>query len=316
MRSLWLGTKRIRRIYNQFPDLTLSDFKDDKLNQIIKMLRNKTIAESLSNYDLIKQYVKKAEESITYHQQNDIQVITISDSCYPELLRKIDDAPIVLYCKGNMNLLQSHKNVAIVGTRNPTSTGKKMARRIAKIFSEKGYVIISGLALGIDTEAHIGALEANGKTIAVLAGGLDSIFPKENLELAGEIIKKDGLLVSENPMHTPMFRAAFVQRDRIQSGLSIAVCPVQTDIKGGTQHTIKFAKEQKRLLFCPVPIEKVPATRGIFKLLEEGALPLRDSDDIPIIENHISVKLEELSLNTHFMKEELDKSIQQLKLFD
>ncbi|MGX1902605.1 DNA-processing protein DprA [Thermolongibacillus altinsuensis] len=327
MQSLWLaltfvkglGVKRIKRIYHHFPKLTLSDWEDDeKVSQIIKIIKNKTIAESLSDYHLIKQYIKKAEESIAYHKQHDIEVVTIADLRYPKLLKKLDDAPIVLYCKGNLNLLDSHKNIAVVGTRNPTPTGRKMARRIAKIFSEKGYVIVSGLALGIDTEAHIGALEANGKTISVLAGGLDSVFPKENAELAAEIIKKDGLLISEQPMDTPMFRAAFVQRDRIQSGLSLAVCPVQTDIKGGTQHTIKFAKDQNRLLFCPIPIEEVPVTRGIFRLLEEGAVPLGNSDDIPLIENCISDKWRELFFSDCFEKGELtsQKSVQQLNLFN
>lgn len=322
MNSIWmaltyikgLGPKRIKKVYNDLPNLTFTDFNGQTLNKIMKVISNKKVSESLSDVELIKKYILQAEESIALHERNDIKVITIADSNYPELLRKIDDAPIVLYCKGNMDLLKTSKSIAVVGTRNPTNKGEKMARRVAKIFSEKGYVIVSGLALGIDTEAHIGTLEANGKTIAVLANGLDTITPKENKKLAEEILQKEGLLVSEYPINTKTFRAAFVQRDRIQSGLSIAVCPVQTDIEGGTQHTIKFARKQNRLLFCPTPLEKVDATRGIEELLKEGALPINNSQDIIAIEKAISEHLQELLGSKEF---ETDRNMDhQLDFFD
>lgn len=200
MKSLWvaltmikgLGPKRIKSLYYTFPKLTLLDFKTPRIEEIKKVIRNKKVNESLSDYALMEQYVKKAEADIKYHKENDIEVITIVDNEYPEILKQIDNPPIALYCKGNIGLLQSQKTLAIVGTRNPTNTGEKMARRIAEIFSNKGYVIISGLALGIDTEAHIGTIESNGKTIAVLANSLDKILPKENQQLAEDILKKDG----------------------------------------------------------------------------------------------------------------------------
>ncbi|MCA1053644.1 DNA-processing protein DprA [Rossellomorea aquimaris] len=289
-----LGTKRIKKIYLKFPTLTISDFKGDTLEEIKKVVRNKKVSESLSDIEMMKEYVYQAKKSIQLHEENNIKIVTIVDSNYPKLLKKIDDSPIVLYCKGNVELLNSTKSIAVVGTRTPTDTGKKMARRISKIFSERGYTIISGLALGIDTEAHVGTLEVEGKTIAVLANGLDTIAPKENKKLADEILRNDGLLISEYPMRKKTFRAAFVQRDRIQSGLSIAVCPVQTDIEGGTQHTINFALKQNRLLFCPTPLEEVPATRGIVKLLSEGALQINNSHDIPLIEKSIAKRLQEL----------------------
>lgn len=322
MNAIWLvlsnikglGIKGIHKIYTRFPDLNLADLHQQKtLQEIGKLVRNKKITETLSDFYLLKQLVKKAEESILFHKENQVKIIAINDKQYPEILKKIDNPPIVLYCKGNFGLLKSEKTIAIVGTRNPTVLGRKTARQIANLFADKGYVIVSGLAAGIDTEAHFGALEVTGKTIAVLAGGLDSIFPKENQPLAAKILDRDGLLLSEYPLHSPMYRAAFVQRDRIQSGLSAAVCPVQMAIKGGTNHTIAFARAQNRFLFTPVPKEDVPATQGILKILKEGVYPLKTREDIPVIETHIAQTLEKLfqrQLDFH------EGPVSQLDLFD
>src|SRR5699024_12058801 len=120
-----------------------------------------------------------------------------------------------------------------------------------------GYTIVSGLALGIDTAGHEGALGAeNGKTIAVLAGNLTQIYPAKNKELAMEILERDGLWLSETPIGQSNTRGNFVKRDRIQSGLSLGVCPVQTPIKSGTQHTIEFTRKQNRFLFSPIPLKR------------------------------------------------------------
>ncbi|MBB6175200.1 DNA processing protein [Anoxybacillus tengchongensis] len=327
MRTLWLaftfvrglGAKRIKNIYDTMPQLTENYFHDDEQKHILmKVIKNKNILDVLFHEKTMKEYIKQAQEVIWHHQKQDINVITIGDEYYPKLLKKLDDPPIALYCKGNIELLQTSDHIAIVGTRHPTEIGKKFARRIAEVFVEKGYCIVSGLAIGIDTEAHIGTLDAKGKTVAVLAGGLHSIFPKENTNLAHRIIENGGVLISEQAIGSPAFRAAFVQRDRIQSGLSLAVCPVQTDIEGGTQNTIQFARKQNRLLFCPVPIENVPATRGIFKLLEEDAIPLKTSSDLPyIIQNIENKKVELLEDNKQSSKPILNcKTVEQLNLFD
>lgn len=327
MKDLWLaftfvrglGVKTIKNIYQMLPQLTENYFYDDKQKSVLtKTIKNKNVLDVLFHEQTMREYIEQAKSVIQHHQKQGIHVITIVDAYYPELLKKLDDPPVALYCKGNIDLLRTNNHIAVVGTRNPTEKGKKLARRIAEVFVEKGYGIVSGLATGIDTEAHIGALDANGKTIAVLAGGLHSIFPKENTKLAQQIVENGGLLVSEQPIGTSAFRAAFVQRDRIQSGLSLAVCPVQTAIEGGTQNTIAFARKQNRVLFCPVPTEEVPATRGIVKLLEEGAIPLKNSNDLLYIIQSIERKKEELLEN----KEQSDKTptsfetAEQLNLFD
>ncbi len=310
-----LGNKRIKKLYTAFPDLRFADFKGANLQNIKKIIGNKKIEESLSDLELMEEYIQQAEASIRLHGKHEINVVTIADSNYPKLLKMIDDSPIVLYCKGNMELLQTSKSIAVVGTRNPTQKGESMARRIATVFSEKGYVIVSGLALGIDTEAHVATLHASGKTIAVLANGLETIAPRENKKLAEEIVQKEGLLISEYAIGTKTFRAAFVQRDRIQSGLSIGVCPVQTDIEGGTQHTITFAKQQNRLLFSPTPMEQVPATRGIVELLKNGALPINDSNDIDTIASLLEKRLQNMS-DTVETTQKREQEDQQLHLFE
>src|SRR5699024_10520052 len=145
----------------------------------------------------------------------------------PNLLRLIPNPPPLLFAKGNLDLLQSPKNIAIVGTRKPTKIGVKSAEKIATTFAEMDYTIVSGLALGIDTAAHEGALRIeDGKTIAVLAGSVANIYPAKNRELAERILAQAGLLVSETPLGQPNTRGNFVKRNRIQSGLSLAVCPV------------------------------------------------------------------------------------------
>ena len=309
-----LGTKRIKKIYDAVPNLSVNDLQGGILRQIVKIVNNKSVAESLADKDALREYVFKAEEMVRIHQEQGIGIVAINDENYPDLLKQIDDPPIVLYCKGNVSLLRQTKNIAIVGTRNPSTSGEETAREIAASFCKMGYVIVSGLATGIDTEAHIGALKAGGNTIAVLGHGLDTVFPKENSRLAKEIVEKEGLLVSEYPLRTPSFRASFVQRDRIQSGMSLAVCPVQTDVEGGTQHTIKFSRKQGRLLFCPVPTEDIPATQGIKKLLMEGAVPLSKESDYNKIDDILIL----FQNNYIYSPEKEDKTNmnQQINLFD
>lgn len=268
-----IGNKKIISLYRKYPNLDIEQLTNktfsEKLNYDIK---NKDILFNLTDLDILKNHIYKAEKIVDKHKKEGIEVVTIGDSRYPKMLRIIDDPPIVLYCKGNVELLNMSKNIAIVGTREPTDLGVKAAKKIANVFVSMGYNIISGLAEGIDSAGHIGALEANGATIAVMAGSLDKIYPKSNINLATEILQRKGLLISEMPLGSTLFRAAFVQRDRIQSGLSLGVCPVQTDVIGGTQHTIEFAKKQERILFCPKPLEpyEIKATRGIYELIKNN----------------------------------------------
>ena len=220
-------------------------------------------------------YQEKAENEINTIKENGIEIVPYSSEFYPSLFKKILDPPVFLYAKGNAKLLNEKKSVAIIGTRDCSEIGRKIAFNTAEYFSHHGYNIVSGLALGIDTEGHKGALSAKGKTIAILTE-VEKVYPKENLKLAEKILANDGLLLAENPPGTYPHRGLFVSRDRLQSALSLGVFPIETDIKGGTMHTVRFSEEQGRPLFCP-DLAKIPnyplsftKSRGVLDLIASG----------------------------------------------
>jgi DNA processing protein len=222
------------------------------------------------------------EEFYQIHAGTDIMPLPITDPGYPTLLRSIDDPPLVLYVKGDASILNTDRAIAIVGTRQPTRTGLQVAFRIARYFAEAGCAIVSGLAKGIDTAAHRGALEVQGRTVAVLGTPLDVIYPAENRPLAEQIVDEGGALVSELPLGSSSSRSAFVLRDRIQSGLSLAVVPIQSDLEGGTMHTVEFAEKQHRLLFCPRPVSRESRSkqyRGIWSLIRSGRAQAFEAKD-------------------------------------
>ena len=197
-----------------------------------------------------------------------IEKILVNQEEYPIKLREIYDAPQKIYVLGNKELLNK-KGVAIVGSRKATEYGKKVAYEISKGLSEKEIVIISGLAEGIDTYAHIGAL--NGGTIAVLGSGIDNIYPKTNIELARKIIKKDGCIISEYPLGTNPEKLHFPQRNRIISGLAEGVLVVEASKKSGALITAEFALEQGKDVFAvPGDINK-RESEGTNKLIQDGA---------------------------------------------
>ncbi len=189
----------------------------------------------------------KAHEIQKRSEKQNIEIISRESLYYPECLSLISNPPVLLHVKGNIKALNKN-SIAIVGTRNPSGYGKNRAKEIAKLFANEGYVVVSGLAQGVDSAAHMGALEANGLTVAVLAHGLDTIYPYTNKQLADNIIKNNGALISEYPIGTKIFRSSFVERDRIQSGMSLGVLVIETGIKGGTMHTVGFCEKQKRVL--------------------------------------------------------------------
>ena len=160
-----------------------------------------------------------------------------------------------------------------MGTREPTPFGKETAQRLGCTAAEAGYVIVSGLALGCDTHAHEGCLKARGIGVAVLAHGPDTVHPAANRDLADRLLESGGCLTSEHPAGTRPARAAFAERNRIQSGLSDGVLVIETDVKGGTMHTVRFARTQGRALACidhPPRYRREVKTKGNQKLIREG----------------------------------------------
>lgn len=212
-----------------------------------------------------------------------IEEISIESKEYPEQLREIYDAPLKLYVLGNKEIL-NQTGVAIVGSRNATEYGKRVALQFSKDLSKNGINIISGLALGIDTCAHIGTLHSDniGKTIAVLGSGLDEIYPKQNISLARKIIQIGGCLISEYPLGTKPEKIHFPQRNRIISGLSKGVLVVAASEKSGSLITADFALEQGREVFAvPGNISNFTSV-GTNNLIKQGAKLATSFEDILI----------------------------------
>ena len=185
-----------------------------------------------------------------------VGIISYYEDCYPEILRKTvneegkEDAPLILFYRGNIEALQK-PGIAVIGTREPTEAGNKAGIYFAEKFAQAGFNIVSGLAIGCDTTGHQGALNVQGSTTAFLANGLDwdSIYPKENLELAKKIVENGGLLLSEYPVGQSGNRYTLVARDRLQAGLSYATIVIQTGLKGGTMHAVGATLKAHKPLF-------------------------------------------------------------------
>lgn len=269
-----VGTTKIQNILKnlQFQPSNLTELYES-INPFIR----------LNQSDLDTAF-RRAEKILEESNINNIKVISIGDKQFPQQLKTIAKPPIILYVKGDIEYLKPEKSVAIIGTRQPTNYGKKVGERISKkIVEEFGLTIVSGLAIGCDTAAHEGCLQAEGRTVAVLAHGLHKIYPAENRDLARRILDLGGCLVSEYPLGHEVFKNQFVERDRIQSGLSSAVVVIETDIKSGTMHTVNSCIEQGRKLACiNYPLEhRSDKSRGNEKLISEGkAIPIWDKVEI------------------------------------
>lgn len=241
-----------------------------------ELLKVEGIGEKIANEILDINIRKSVKNHITYMEKNNIQFITIQDDEYPQILKEIYDYPISLYVKGNTKILNS-KSIAIVGCRDATAYGQNSAKYFGYNLAKEGICVVSGLAKGIDSYAHIGALgasgksDSNGKTIAVLGNGLDMIYPQENIELANMIIEKGGAIISEYPLGTKPDKMNFPARNRIVSGMSKGVLVVEAKEKSGTLITVDFALEQGRDVFVvPGNINSVHSV-GTNRLIKEGA---------------------------------------------
>lgn len=208
-----------------------------------------------------------------------IKEIPITSDAYPNRLRDIPNPPKTLYVLGNEKLLKSN-GIAIIGSRAYSEYGRKYAIKFAKGLAEQGLTIISGMALGIDTFAHEGALKVSGKTIAVLGCGFNNIFPEENIGLMEEILQEDGAVVSE---YMPNIKAAsgrFIERNRIVSGLSMGVLVIEAMFRSGTSTTAGMAREQGKTVFCLPRNLGDKNGVGTNRLIKKGAKLVTNSDDI------------------------------------
>ncbi len=225
--------------------------------------------------------------------------ITINDFSYLQQLKQIKNPPNQLYYKGNIELLNS-PGIAIIGSRGCTKYGEKMAKKFAKELSMYGLVIISGMANGIDSYAHLGALDGSKKTIAVLPSGLNNIYPKENTKLYEEILNNNGLIISEYSENEEAKYEKFLQRNRIVSGLSIGTLVVEGGHRSGTSITARLTREQGKNVFCvPSNLDsKMSITPN--RLIKDGAYLVTCVEDIV-------KQYPELNLNRIKVKEKTKK---------
>ncbi|PIY59746.1 DNA-protecting protein DprA [Candidatus Wolfebacteria bacterium CG_4_10_14_0_8_um_filter_37_11] len=208
-----------------------------------------------------------------------INTVKITDVEYPSLLKEISSTPEMFYLIGELPSDEIPK-IAIVGTRKAGIAGRRFAKELARKLTELGVIVVSGLAMGIDTAAHEGAVLAGGKTIAVLANGLDKIYPAQNENLAEKILELGGALISEYPAGTKSFKNNFLERNRIVSGLSIATIVIEAPERSGSIVTARLAAEQGREVFVvPGSIDN-PNYRGSHQLIRDGAVLVSSVEDI------------------------------------
>lgn len=222
----------------------LRDLKDLAVEIQSKISLQKTITET----DLLI-----ASSELERHREHGIELIPIGSKDYPACLEITPNPPAILYLKGLKNILHDLPGVAVVGSRDISPAGEEITRRITAQIVSAGYIVVSGLAIGTDANAHKAALQAKGRTIAILAHGLEEAKPKQNSRLALEILEKGGAWISEYPMGRHAQKQSFVQRNRIQVGLSAASVLIEAATNSGTMTQADFALKAKRPIFAVVP---------------------------------------------------------------
>ncbi|MCX6806943.1 MAG: DNA-processing protein DprA [Candidatus Berkelbacteria bacterium] len=248
-------------------DANINDLKKTGL----KEEQIKAILEVRKNVDPDKEIEKLRKLNIDF--------VTIKDKNYPSILKEIYDPPAILYYKGALPK-ENDLLVGVVGSRVCTTYGRQVAEDVSFNLAKEEIIIVSGLALGIDSIAHQAALDAKGKTIAVLGCGLDTIYPSSHQKLALDIVKNNGAILSEFPLGCPPYKSNFPMRNRIISGLSKAVVIIEAAIKSGALITARSALEQNREVFAvPGPIYS-RNSEGTNSLIKMGAHPLTNSEDL------------------------------------
>jgi len=217
------------------------------------------------------------EQELAWASQAHHHVVTLFDDAYPELLKEIHRPPVVLFVWGDASCLKNPQ-LAMVGSRHPTPLGRETAEEFAAYLVNQGLTITSGLAMGIDTASHRGALKY-GQTIAVLGSGLNQLYPKQNIALAEEIAEK-GAVISEFPLTMPPKKENFPQRNRVISGMSLGVLVVEAAVQSGSLITAKWALNQGREIFAMPGSIHNPLAKGCHRLIREGAKLVETAENV------------------------------------
>ena len=293
----------------------LNDYKNFQYNEVVKLLQEFQDEKNLfdASQNELEQVVSHTKASMFIEFKNkfnfkayseiigelktkNVSILAFYHKKYPELLKNITNPPLILFHKGS--LMDFSNCVAVVGTRNLSHYGHKMARKLCQELAQAGYIIVSGLARGTDTEAHNGALDVGGKTIAVIASNINEIYPPENEKLSLDIIKS-GALLSEATVFRKLNRSNFVLRNRITSGLSKCVVVIESGNTRGTMHQINIASEQRKPIYLLKPLEmNNTLSKDFNEFIKLGAIPFSSI-------NEISDRIQEN--NKHFSNQPLKK---------
>jgi DNA processing protein len=252
-----------KSLFSIMKKLTFNISGTEELREFLKEIQTKN--EKIPTLNELLSAQNKAEEILENCNNNEIHILLYQE--LPEQLKNISDPPIILFIKGNISLLNKGKLIAVIGTRKPTPEASIAAFEIGKILAKKNIGVVSGLALGCDTQAHKGCLSVKGETIAVLPSSVNDIQPVSNKNLALDILNNNGCLISEYLPGSIIYKNHYIERDRIQSGLSKGIIIIETDIKGGSMHTAEFALEYGRKIACWLPLSNISS--GNNKLLKE-----------------------------------------------
>lgn len=286
--------------------------------------------EYFSNKNKVDEVLLKADTILEKNKELNIKVTFYTDKNYPKELKKTDNPPAIIYYKGAEFSEISEHAIACVGTRKPTKFSYNAVNYLVPQWVNNNCSIISGLACGVDKLSHQSCISSGGKTVAVLAHGLDMVYPKENKTLADRILSSGGILMSEYPVGTKAEKFRFVNRNRLIVGMSKAVVIYECDAKGGTMHNYEYAVQQKKPIFCPdVGDEVIDIQTGTKKLIDENiATVIKQGRDIKGVLNavgvkNISMEMENMDIKKIFLhsvlsilnsESVLDATIRELKL--
>jgi DNA processing protein len=283
--SAWLSLSLIPKLSTKNKQLLLRHFGDaagvfqadvSQQGQVAKEIR--VLLEHCRAQQRTPEHSKKVQQALAWKQNKQHHIITLQDKFYPSLLKEIPDPPLLLYVLGSLDAL-SLPQIAMVGSRKASPGGRVIAKRLAGDLASGGYSVCSGMALGIDSESHAGALEMQGASVAVLGSGIDQIYPRTNRKLYEELAEK-GALISEFALGVPPLPLHFPQRNRIISGLSQGVVVVEAALKSGSLVTARHALEQDREVFAVPGSPHNIQARGCHYLIKHGAKLVENAADI------------------------------------
>jgi DNA processing protein len=275
----WLALSHIKGLGNESLHQLLLEFgspsailatPESALKQIVRPAIAKAISQQTDNFS--------HTEISSWLDDPQNHIITIADTDYPQALLNIPDPPMILYVKGRLELLNSPA-IAVVGSRNASTQGLRNAEAFAQALSQMKLTVISGLAHGIDTAAHMGGLRGLGSSIAVVGTGLDKVYPSANRELAHQLAI-EAVLISEYPLGTPPLANNFPRRNRIISGLSLGCLIVEASLQSGSLITARLALEQGRDVFAIPGSIHSPQSKGCHALIKQGAKLVETPQDI------------------------------------